>query len=284
MGSTASTPSATASGCAAAAAPPCARPKRVLAFSGGLGSGKDFMAQQTARWLMARGYRPHVTAIAAKLKERCYSESRRPKPHAWLRALVMWLLWMFAYMGDGLGIWYERDAWLQRALDWTRDHRPLSFERLFVRKDAETRRLLQRVGLEHRQRFGDSVWIDLLDLQLQVDFACGVDVEIVTDLRFRSEKRYFEHERDDALCVRLEAPLRTLAKARSETDGDQAQIDAILSHVSERDLEQERFDVLVPNDPEHEPHALRDLLRALEPHFPPRALEKTVYVLPAEVE
>ena len=146
------------------------------------------------------------------------------------------------------------------------DKHQLTFEELFIEKDVKSRQLLQREGVEAREKESPDVWIKKLDFQMKIDFFYGVDIVLVCDLRFQNEKQYFE-DRGDALCIRIDAPKRTLDKVRREAKNDEVKMKEIMNHISETDLDSSTFDIQINNDYDQEATSGQVLIEALKPFF-----------------
>lgn len=143
------------------------------------------------------------------------------------------------------------------------DKEGVTFERMFIDKDTESRKLLQNVGVAERDSKGADIWIKKLDFQIQIDLFRKCDVVIVTDLRFANELQYFQ-DRGDARCIRIHAPQRNADKIRRETNGNAEATAAIMSHVSECELDTAEFDFCLNNDYCNEATSQHDLIQYLE--------------------
>lgn len=115
------------------------------------------------------------------------------------------------------------------------------YSKLYIEKDKDTRKLLQMVGDEMRQKdkdiFTKSMHVSILT---SLEF---YDVIIVSDTRFKNEKSFLEGlSFIPVYTLRINAPGRTLDKLKKENSGE------LKEHRSETELDEERFDLIVEND------------------------------------
>ena len=125
----------------------------------------------------------------------------------------------------------------------------LDYDRVFVNKDEESRRILQLRGTEEgRNKYGDDVWIRTLETWMRVYFDRGIRRVIVTDVRFENEAEWIK--KIGGTLVRIVAPERTHARMAQEATSPDA-YDRIKNHVSETALDMyTKFDHVIQNDPQ----------------------------------
>lgn len=117
----------------------------------------------------------------------------------------------------------------------------VEYDKLYITKDEPTRKLLQKVGDEMRQRdiniFTKSVYINILN---SLDF---YDVIILSDTRFINEKKFLEGLNDiKTYTINIVSPNRTLNKMKSENSVH------LKDHKSETELDNEMFNLILKND------------------------------------
>jgi hypothetical protein len=123
----------------------------------------------------------------------------------------------------------------------------ISYESLYVKKTTESRNMLQKCGMKLRAT-DDSIWIKYLDSWLKVYVSRGFKVILISDVRFPIEVDYI-NERGGQI-FRIIAPERTLKKMSEETDNNIGEIEKIKTHISETELDNYDFDLIINNDKE----------------------------------
>lgn len=142
----------------------------------------------------------------------------------------------------------------------------VKYQKVFVAKDEETRKLLQKRGTEEgRAVYGEDIWIRILEIWIRRHHETGVERVIVTDLRFPNEVEWLKSL--GGITFRIEAPERNLDRLRHEAKGDSERMQEIQSHASEIALDgYHGFDYLIENDYSHQPlvaNRVRDIVRQL---------------------
>ena len=136
----------------------------------------------------------------------------------------------------------------------------ISYERVYVQKDAESRRALQVRGTElGRNVHGADIWIRYLLAWLRVHMDRGIDTFFITDVRFPDELQAMralpalaELGNPQVRLIRVLAPERTLKRRMQETGGNPEALRLIASHPSETALDgfdNDAFDCVLHNDP-----------------------------------
>lgn len=123
-----------------------------------------------------------------------------------------------------------------------------SYESLYVKKTVESRRLLQTVSMESRKT-DDKIWIKYLDAWIKVYGTRGIDVILISDVRFPIEYEYIKEK--GGLVFRIIAPMRTLKKMNEETNNNDEEIKKIKEHISEialDDYEYSLYNGIIYND------------------------------------
>jgi len=136
----------------------------------------------------------------------------------------------------------------------------LDYDRVFVNKDEESRRILQRRGTEEgRNKYGEDIWIRTLETWIRVYGDRGIKRVIIADIRFQNEAAWIK--KAGGTLIRVVAPARTHARMHTEATSDDAYA-RIQTHVSETDLDAyTAFDYVVHNDDADNDvlHVLREL-------------------------
>jgi len=154
----------------------------------------------------------------------------------------------------------------------------VDYQRVFVKKDDETRRLLQKRGTEEgRDKYGADIWIRTLETWIQLYHERGVERFIITDIRFPNEARWIR--KLGGLTFRVNAPKRNERALQEESKGNQEQYQAISQHPSEVGLDEyEDFDYVLNNDYGQEQQVTREMERIvneLGQHQQGRKMRKT---------
>ena len=124
----------------------------------------------------------------------------------------------------------------------------VEFEKVFVKKDDQTRRLLQIRGTEEgRNKYGEDIWIRTLQTWIKLYHDRGVERFIITDVRFPNEADWIHQL--GGVTIRINAPKRNEQALQQESDGDPKKYQAISTHASEVGLDSyQNFDYVLEND------------------------------------
>ena len=69
----------------------------------------------------------------------------------------------------------------------------LSFDKVFNNKDDQTRKQLQLIGTENgRNKYGENIWINIIDTWMKIYNQRGIERFVITDLRFKNEYEYLK--------------------------------------------------------------------------------------------
>lgn len=131
-----------------------------------------------------------------------------------------------------------------------------SYESLYVKKTVESRNMLQKCGMESRAT-DDHIWIKYLDSWLKVYVSRGFKVILISDVRFPIEVDYIV--KNGGKIFRIIAPERTLKKMSEETDNNIEEIEKIKRHISETELDNYNFDLIINNDKETQEEILNKI-------------------------
>lgn len=136
----------------------------------------------------------------------------------------------------------------------------IAYERVYVKKDTESRRVLQIRGTENgRNKFGPDVWVRHLRTWMKVHIDRGIQDIYLTDVRFPNEVEFVRSLANEpgfgspsVFLFKVLAPRRTQERRSQECNGNAEMIEKIASHESETALDgfpNERFDLVLNNDP-----------------------------------
>jgi len=106
----------------------------------------------------------------------------------------------------------------------------VSFEALYVKKTAVSRKLLQQRAMEMRKD-NDNIWINYLDAWITVYGSRNAQVVLISDVRFPIEMEYIKKK--GGIIFRIIAPMRTMKKMEEETGNNVEEIEKIKGHISE---------------------------------------------------
>ena len=121
------------------------------------------------------------------------------------------------------------------------------YDKVFGKKDFETRKLLQRVGTEEgRNVFGPDIWTRTLENWMDIYASRGIERFIICDLRFKNEIQWARSI--GATIIKINAPDRYHTRLMQESNGDINKYNSIKNHPSERDIDDtDIFDFEVDN-------------------------------------
>ena len=120
------------------------------------------------------------------------------------------------------------------------------YERLFVEKDIESRRVLQERGTREREE-NKNVFIESLDCMMKMMKQRGADVILVPDVRYNNEFNFLRQR--GAVLIQINAPKRSETNLLKECEGNKSRANMVSSHVSEKELENRLdFDFYINND------------------------------------
>lgn len=141
---------------------------------------------------------------------------------------------------------------------YTYDNIP--YEKLFINKDEDTRKILQTRGTDARKS-DDNVFIKMLECNMKILFDRNTDVIIVTDVRFNNEVDFLKSK--NSILIRINAINRTINKMRDECGTENTL--SISTHKSETELDNYNgFDYIINNDYDNEKNVYNILNEILE--------------------
>lgn len=108
----------------------------------------------------------------------------------------------------------------------------LDYHRVYGQKDEESRKYLQHRGTElGRDKYGQDVWVKILDTWIKRYQETGIERVIITDIRFENEAKWLK-QRGGMLYI-INAPQRNLDRLKQESQDDPEKISQLQSHPSE---------------------------------------------------
>lgn len=140
------------------------------------------------------------------------------------------------------------------------------YERLFYDKDEQSRKTLQTRGMLERKE-NDNIFIEILDCKIRLALDRGIDIIIISDLRFKNELKFLKDK--GAMLFRINAPKRNTDKLLKECGGDENKASIIASHISEIDLDNSTRDFhhVLNNDYENEDNIIVELQNILNVYY-----------------
>jgi hypothetical protein len=124
----------------------------------------------------------------------------------------------------------------------------VEFDKVFVKKDEQTRRLLQIRGTEEgRDKYGKDIWIRTIQTWIKLYHDRGVERFIITDIRFPNEAEWVHQM--GGITFRINAPERNEQALQQESECDPKKYHAISTHASETGLDSyQNFTYMINND------------------------------------
>ena len=107
--------------------------------------------------------------------------------------------------------------------------------------------LLQIEGTEVGRNFDKDIWVKYLENWIKVHNNRGIDIFIISDLRFKNEYNFVKNNK--GLMLKVIAPLRNEFRLQKESKGDYNLYEKISKHISECDLDVNyNYDMVIMND------------------------------------
>lgn len=127
----------------------------------------------------------------------------------------------------------------------------LDYHSLYIQKSDISRRFLQTEGTNHRN-VNKNIWIDYMHNWITVLEHKGIQLFIITDLRYKNELDYItSHFKHRNILIKVIAEDRTNKKLLQEANGDIDAYNLIKNHTSECELDdtqsEDLFDFVVDN-------------------------------------
>ena len=193
----------------------------LIGFSGKIGSGKNYIAEQI-----------FVPTLIDNIK------------HQYNNTLIVPYYFSF---GDHLKV----ECLCRNSYESLSDID--GYYNFFTEKTKETRDILQKYGTENgRDKYHENIWIRAVDtwIKIQLDRLQKTKLNtlaiiIISDVRFENELKYIEDNR--GIIIRIDAPDRTMKRIQQESNGDYQIKSKIQSHASEISLDNYDFEYVINN-------------------------------------
>jgi hypothetical protein len=116
----------------------------------------------------------------------------------------------------------------------------------FNNKTPEIRQLLQYEGTENgRDKYGQDIWIRYIKAWSELHMSRGIKYIIISDVRFKNEYKFIKN--NNGSIIRIDAPNRNEQRLRNESSNEK-EYNKIKNHISEIDLDNMNFDIIINND------------------------------------
>lgn len=132
----------------------------------------------------------------------------------------------------------------------------IDFDRLYIKKDKDSRKLLQVYGTDiMRRKYGNDIWIKYLDAWVKVYKNRGKKIIIIPDIRFKDEAEYVKS--NNGILLKIEA------EDRSNDKINQEQLKNEIKHISEIEVSDIVCNFVINNTKENEKNVKNELLNFL---------------------
>lgn len=127
----------------------------------------------------------------------------------------------------------------------------ICYQDMFEKKTQQSRLLLQQEGTDVGRKLDQDMWIKYLDSWINIYNSRGIEVFVISDVRFRNEYQYVLSK--GGIMIKVVAPYRNKRRLWQECQGCWETYDKIKSHPSECDLDDYKdncYSMIVNNDDE----------------------------------
>jgi len=140
----------------------------------------------------------------------------------------------------------------------------LEYDKVFIKKDTETRKKLQEIGTElGRDKYGKDIWIKIVYNWIKLYVSRGIKRFIITDVRFENEVQFIKHMK--GVIIRIYAPDRNMIKLQQESNNDINIINKLANHPSEIFVKNYKsYDYLIDNRISEENTVNKQILKIIE--------------------
>lgn len=125
----------------------------------------------------------------------------------------------------------------------------VSYEDVYENKTPESRRMLQIEGTEVGRSNNKDIWVNYIDNWINIHNKRGINVFVVSDVRFKNEYKFVKSY--GGLVLKVVARNRNEIRLSNESNGDVELYEKISKHASECDLDDyknENYDMVILND------------------------------------
>lgn len=131
-------------------------------------------------------------------------------------------------------------------------HMNINFEKLYIKKNQDSRKLLQTYGTDiMRRKYGNDLWIKYVDSWIKVHKFRGKEVIIIPDIRFQNEAEYIKN--NDGILIKVVASDRNQEKVNEEGLKNE------VKHISELGIDNIKCDFYLDNSKKNKDNVKRDL-------------------------
>ena len=135
-------------------------------------------------------------------------------------------------------------------------HMNIDFEKLYIKKDKDSRRLLQVYGTDiMRRKHGDDIWARYVNAWIKVHKFRGKEVIIIPDIRFENEAKYIKS--NQGLLIKINANDRNLDKINQE------KLNTEIKHRSETGVNNIECDFYLDNSMKNQDNVKKDMNKFL---------------------
>lgn len=121
------------------------------------------------------------------------------------------------------------------------------YNKVFGEKDYETRKALQRIGTEEgRHRYGEDIWIRIVENWIKVFNSRGIENFIISDVRFQNEVNWIKSMGGKVIKIISQKRLKIQLEKESS---NLFQKNNIENHESESGIDKiDNYDFILDND------------------------------------
>jgi hypothetical protein len=120
------------------------------------------------------------------------------------------------------------------------------YNKLYQDKDLFTRKSLQDVGTEFREKYGNNIYVDAMKMDIQLHYErSNINLFIIPDVRYPIEKKFIEEL--GGKVYRVTAPQISFDMLLKECNNNLENVKERSEHLSETALDKENFDGYIFN-------------------------------------
>ena len=135
-------------------------------------------------------------------------------------------------------------------------HMNIDFDKLFIKKDKDSRELLQVYGTDiMRRKHGNDIWIKYVDSWIKVHKFRKKDFFIIPDVRFQNEADYIK--KNNGILIKILAKDRNLDKINQEN------LNKEVNHISEIGISKIECDLNLDNSKNNKDYVIKELMNFL---------------------
>lgn len=122
-----------------------------------------------------------------------------------------------------------------------------TYEELYTNKNNITRKRLQNVGDEFRNKYGTSVYVNAMKMNIKLHSErSNVKCIVIPDVRFPEEMKFIQN--NGGKVFRVVANNRSIDKLKKECNENKEEMNIRSNHISETALDNKCFDGYIKND------------------------------------